>query len=120
VTVTSDRFAGGNELISATFQNTMAGDIVGTGTGTQDTEAHADTSANIQGMFTCTCTVAGRSGTFVVKYAGTCPPLPGPCTGNESIGHGTGELATLHGQGTFAELPTGGVLKSWKLHFDPS
>jgi hypothetical protein len=129
VTVTSHRSAGGNEFTSYTYQARLAGDITGPVTATEDDVTHADGTQPFHGMFTCACTVAGHSGTLIMKYVGIEYLLHvnirrtrvtrSAVAGFDVIVRGTGGLANLHGQGTFLGTE-GRVTKDLFLHFGPS
>ena len=119
-TDTSVRQAGGNTIVEQSGSAVLTGDIVGSATQTDRLVVHADDSVNLQGRFTCTCTVAGRSGTVTVRFTGTAP-AGGVIEGHDVVVSGTGGLASLHGQGTFHGTATPGVVaKDLFLHFDPS
>ena len=76
--------------------------------------------ANFNGADVCDpCTVAGRSGTIVLPFSGTVDPS-GFVSGRFSIGHGTGDLANLHGVGTFQSSTGVGGPFSGVYHFDPN
>lgn len=79
---------------------------------------HPDGSSNFNGADVCACTVAGRSGTIVLPFSGTVDPS-GFVSGRFSIGHGTGDLANLHGVGTFQSSTGVGGPFSGVYHFDP-
>ena len=65
---------------------------------------------NFLGQFTCSCTVAGHSGSIVIGFTATGVFGVGNSLGGHyTILSGTGGLANLHGQGPFSgtQTPTG-------------
>jgi hypothetical protein len=100
------RTAGGNTFVALFFPaGVLTGDITGTFTERLNVVIHPDGSQNVKGNATCTCTVAGRTGTLVFdNIAGTTN------TSGVSEAHfvlsGSGGLAGLHGQGTAIVSPT--------------
>jgi Protein of unknown function (DUF3224) len=100
------RTADGNEFVTLFFPAGMlTGDITGSFTEELHIVTHPDGSGNVHGNSTCTCVVAGRTGTLVFdNIAGTVN------TAGVSEAHfvlsGSGGLAGLHGQGTAVVSPT--------------
>ena len=129
VTVTSHRAAGGNAFTSMAYQARLSGDITGPVTATEDDVTHADGTTNLHGMFTCACTVADHSGHVTMKYVGAAYMVQATIRGTrvtriavagvDVVVHGTGGLATLHGQGPFWGHDNV-VTKDLFLHFGPS
>jgi hypothetical protein len=113
----------------SSYRAVLAGDIVGSATGTEDDVPHADGTMNIHGRFTCACTVAGHSGNLTMKYVGTEYMVHATIRGTrvtrsavagvDVVVRGTGSLATLHGQGPFLGNDSV-VTKDLFLHFGPS
>jgi hypothetical protein len=99
-TVTSVRQDGSNKIYSYTQQEVDYGDVTGTYTVEETSIVHPDNTANFSGRATCTCTVAGKSGTLIWSYTGMTT-ANGSFQGQDFDDHGTGDLAKLHGQGTF-------------------
>lgn len=84
---------------------------------------HGNGKLNMHGISTIDpCTVNGDTGTIIMSLTGTgfmSSPVSGALQGEWVIIKGTGELANLHGQGTFtAEVGVGGTY-SGQIHFDP-
>jgi hypothetical protein len=100
------RMDDGNSFVTLSFPaGVLTGDITGTFTERLDVVTHPDGSQNVHGNATCTCTVAGRTGTlFFHNIVGTTN------TSGVSEAHfvlsGSGGLADLHGHGTAFVSPT--------------
>lgn len=99
-TTTSVRQDGQNRIYSLTVQDVSYGDITGSFTSEETSILHPDNAANFSGSSTCTCTVAGKSGTLMWSFSGTST-ANGSFQGQFFDIHGTGDLAKLHGQGEF-------------------
>ncbi len=112
----SVRQDGQNKIYSYTQHVVDSGDITGSYTGEETSIVHPDNTANFSGTNTCTCTVAGKSGTLIYTYTGTST-ADGNFQGQTFDGHGTDGLAKLHGQGVFQGQGTHGTYSS-ELHFD--
>jgi type II secretory pathway pseudopilin PulG len=112
----SVRQDGQNRIYSYTQQEVDYGDVTGSLTVEETSIVHPDNTANFSGTSTCTCTVAGKSGTLIYSYTGTST-ANGSFQGQTFDGHGTGDLAKLHGQGTFQGQGLHGTYSS-ELHFD--
>ena len=112
----SVRQDGQNKIYSYTQQGVDSGDITGSYTEEETAIVHPDNTASFSGTSTCTCTIAGKSGTLTYPYTGTTS-ANGSFQGQILDGHGTGDLAKLHGQGTFQGQGTHGTYSS-QLHFD--
>jgi len=114
----SVRQDGQNKIYSYTQQGVDSGDITGSFTEEETSSVHPDNTANFSGTSTCTCTEAGKSGTFIYAYTGTST-ANGSFHGQTFDGHGsgTGDLAKLHGQGVFQGQGTHGTYSS-ELYFD--
>jgi Protein of unknown function (DUF3224) len=91
---------GSNKISRITEQWVISGDITGSFTDEETSLLHPDKTATSSGMATCTCTVAGKSGTLMWSFTdmGTAD---GSYQGQFFDFQGTGDLAKLHGQGTF-------------------
>jgi hypothetical protein len=100
------RMDDGNSFVTLTFPaGVLTGDITGTFTERLDVVTHPDGTQKVHGNATCTCTVAGRTGTLVFhNIVGTTN------TSGVSKAHfvliGSGGLAHLHGKGTAIVSPT--------------
>ena len=89
-----------NKISSITEQWVAYGDIMGSFTLEETSILHPDKTATSSGMSTCSCTVAGKSGTLMWSFTDT-GTADGSYQGQFFDFHGTGDLAKLHGQGTF-------------------
>jgi hypothetical protein len=100
------RTADGNTFITLLFPaGVVTGEITGTFTERLTIVTHPDGSQNLHGSATCTCVVAGRTGTLVFdNIAGTTNPA-GVSEAHYVLA-GSGGLAGLHGQGTAIVSPT--------------
>lgn len=108
---------GQNKIYSYTQQEVNYGDITGTITAQETSIAHPDNTSTFSGTSTCICTVKGKSGTFMWSYTGTSA-ADGSFQGQDFNGHGTGDLAKLHGvQGNFQGQGLHGTYSS-VLYFD--
>ena len=112
----SVRQDGQNKIYSYTQQEVDYGDVTGSYTVEETSIVHPDNTANFYGTSTCTCTVDGKSGTLIYSYTGTST-ANGSFQGQDFDGHGTGDLAKLHGQGTFQGQGLHGTYSS-ELYFD--
>ncbi|MBA2284374.1 MAG: DUF3224 domain-containing protein [Ktedonobacteraceae bacterium] len=97
VTVQQD---GNNQVSRLTQQSISYGDIAGSFTNDETFILRPDKTGTYSGKSTCTCTVAGKSGTLIWSFTGT-RAADGSFQGQFFDFHGTGNLARLHGQGTF-------------------
>jgi hypothetical protein len=113
VTSTQVRMADGNFIISQTITQTLMGTFTGTASQRATTVAHPTGAANFFGVETCTCMVAGKSGSLVVGFSGTSAP-DGSFEGQFVIVSGTGNLANLNGRGTIQSPGT----YTGVIHFD--
>ena len=100
------RIAGGNAFVTLYFPAGVAtGDITGNFTEQLHVVTHPDGSQNVHGNATCTCALAGRTGTLVFdNIAGTTNTLG--VSEAHFVLSGSGGLADLHGQGTAIVSPT--------------
>ncbi len=112
-TSTQVRMADGNLIISQTVTQTLMGTFTGTASQQSTTVVHPTGAANFFGAETCTCTVAGKTGSLVFGFSGTVAP-DGSFEGQFVITGGTGELANLDGRGTIQSPGT----YTGVIHFD--
>jgi hypothetical protein len=119
-TTTSTQQAGQNTLYNLTQQGVDDGDLTGSFTDEETSTSHPDNTSTFSGRATCTCTVAGKSGTLMYSFTGTSA-ADGSFKGQVFDFQGTGDLANLHGQGTFQGQGSNGTYQgiySDQLHFD--
>lgn len=115
ITNTSIRNADGMTFASGTITGDFVGAVTGSWTGqiTQGigffTPGGGGSSGllavpeQLRGTFTCVCSVNGvGSGTLTFNFNGGFNPPSGLLRGTLTILQGTGDLASLQGQGTFA------------------
>ena len=107
---------GSNKISSITEQWVISGGIMGSFTVEETSILHPDKTATSSGSITCTCTVAGKSGTLMWSFTDT-GTADGSNQGQFFDFHGTGDLAKLHGQGTFHGQGSHGTY-STELSFD--
>jgi hypothetical protein len=107
---------GSNKISSITEQWVISGDITGSFTDEETAILHPDKTATSSGRATCTCTVAGKSGTLMWSFTDT-GTADGSYQGQFFDFQGTGDLARLHGQGTFLGQGSHATY-SCELHFD--
>ncbi len=108
---------GSDKISSITEQWISSGDIMGSFTVEETSILHPDKTATSSGRVTCTCTVAGKSGTLMWSFTDT-GTADGSYQGRFFDFHGTGDLAKLHGQGVF-QGQGDHLTYSCELHFDP-
>jgi hypothetical protein len=101
VTTTSTRTAGGNTFITLPRTAVVSGTFTGTSTDEVLLVMHANGTTSLRGEGTCVCTVEGRSGTFDYRFGGS-GIFPTSASGRYVVGHGTGGLAGIHGEGPFS------------------
>lgn len=94
------RQEGSRTISSFTQQGVIEGGIAGSYTNEETSTLASDNSGTFSGQVTCICTVAGKSGILTWSYTGT-QAADGSFQGQFFAIHGTGNLATLHGQGNF-------------------
>ena len=113
------RTADGNTFIDYTFSTRMLGAFEGTRTGSGSLVIHPDGSFNTENSGIFTGTIAGASGTAVIREraSGTFASA----AASFSVGHGTGGLAGVHAEGTDSGSATGPTsfagTYSVKMHF---
>ncbi len=115
-TTTSVRQDGQNKIYSYIEHGVNAGDLSGSYTFEETLTLYPDNTGTFSGNITCTCTVAGKSGTLQYSITGTSA-ASGSFQGQTFDYRGTGDLAKLHGQGTFQGQGSQGTYSS-QLHFD--
>jgi hypothetical protein len=115
-TTTSVTHNGQDTITSYTQQGALNGDLSGSYAFAGTSTIHSDNTANFSGTITCTCTVSGKSGTLMWSTTGTST-ADGSFQGQSFDFRGTGDLANLHGQGTFQGQGNQGTYSS-QLHFD--
>jgi hypothetical protein len=113
VTSMQTRMADGNVIITQTISQTLMGTFTGTASQQATTVVHRTGAANFFGAETCTCTVAGKTGSLVIGFSGTSAPN-GSFEGQFVIVSGTGDLANLNGRGTI-QSPN---VYTGVIHFD--
>jgi hypothetical protein len=113
------RTADGNAFVTLSFPaGVLKGDISGNFTEQLHIVTHPDGSGNVRGNATCTCAVAGRTGTLVFdNIAGTNNTL-GVAEAHFVLS-GSGGLADLHGQGTAIVSRTFFGVYTAQYSFDP-
>jgi Protein of unknown function (DUF3224) len=100
------RTAGGNTFVTLSFPaGVLTGDISGNFTEQLHVVTHPDGSGNVRGNASCTCAVAGRTGTLVFDNIAGTTNAAGVSEAHFVLS-GSGGLATLHGQGTAIVSPT--------------
>ena len=116
ITTTNVVQNGNDKIYSLTGQTVLYGDMTGSFTSEETSIVHPDNTASLSGRSTCTCTVAGKSGTLMWSFTGTST-ANGSFQGQFFDLHGTGDLAKLHGQGVFQGQ---GSQETWsaELYFD--
>jgi Protein of unknown function (DUF3224) len=115
-TTTSFRQDGQNKIYSYTQHGVNSGDLTGSYTNEETLTLYPDNTGTFSGNITCTCTVAGKSGTLQYSITGTST-ASGSFQGQIFDYQGTGDLAKLHGQGVFQGQGLQGTYSS-QLHFD--
>jgi hypothetical protein len=120
LTTTLLRVADGNSFFANSATGTITGTITGTWTA-QFTTAIRPSGEFVasDGTFVCTCSVAGRSGTFTTRFEGKGAVGPPPLLSVhfQTIA-ATGGLEGLHLNGT-GEQVGATVTYSATFHFDP-
>lgn len=113
---------GGNFIIQQTTTGIFNGTLSGTYADEFRAVAHPNGFVNAQGTITCTCTVAGKSGTIVISQTSR-GPVGASFQGKAVIVSGTGDLANLQGtfdlEGTVDPNGFATVTYSGQIHFDP-
>src|SRR5690349_21347147 len=99
-TTTSTQQSGTDQILTIIEHWADYGDIAGRYTSEDTVTLHPDKTGTFSGRDTCTCVVVGKSGTLIWSFSGTFT-ADGKYQGKFFDLEGTGELAKLHGQGTF-------------------
>lgn len=99
-TTTLVRQEGSSTISSFSQQGIIEGDLAGSYTNAEVLTLSSDNAGILSGQITCTCMVAGRSGTLTWSYTGT-QRADGNFQGQFFNIQGSGDLATLRGQGEF-------------------
>ena len=116
-TATVVHTADGNTIIATALTGIIAGSFTGTFTADMTTIVHSSGQTNdVHGTFTCTCSIAGRSGTVTFRAVGTGTRAATQIRG-ETIG-ATGGLEGLHSNVT-VEVLGAAAIYSGTAHFDP-
>lgn len=116
ITTTSTQQVGQNTISSFTEQGVFNGDLTGSYTLEGTSTLRPDKTSTASGTITCTCTGAGKSGPLRFSLTSTSA-ADGSFQGQSFDYQGTGDLANLHGQGTFQGQGNHGTYTS-QLHFD--
>jgi hypothetical protein len=120
-TITGVRTADGNTFITGkfdTYPDAFTGTFSGTATNVF-TLILNPSGMNVQLFFTFTGTVAGRSGTCIIKFEGNGEGVGKPITGTWVILSGTGDLANLHGTLSVEGIAGQILYYTGMIHFDP-
>jgi len=106
----SVRSSGPNTIVVLSIATTFTGTFDGTWEGTERDVFHPNGSGTGQGSGVFSGSVDGRSGTMVFSYEVSISPA-GKVVTRWTVGQGTGDLAGVHGEGTFPDAvetgPTG-------------
>jgi hypothetical protein len=95
------RTAGGDSFDLLVESLTYVGGLTGVATDTFTAATHADGSWNADGTEVCSsCTIGGRTGSYIAAFSLTVS-VAGVVAGHLTFTSGSGELAGLHGEGTF-------------------
>lgn len=104
-----DEEEGTARITRATVRKSFSGDIAGQGV-LEYLMAYADDgSASFVGLERVRGTVAGRTGTFVLRHVGTFADGAARATVTVAPGSGTGDVAGLTGEGDFLADPAGSM-----------
>jgi hypothetical protein len=112
------KIAGGNTILVVTFADTYTGTFAGSASGIANVVIHKG-SLNVHHTDTFTGTVNGRSGTMVIRFEGQGEGVGLPLKGNWVIISATGDLATIHGEGTFEGIAGVTITLTGNIHFAP-
>jgi len=114
------KVAGGNTFMRVQEKGTWTGTFEGRARARFEVIVHPAGFVTLQGQINFEGTVDGKEGTLVIKFVGKKTGEPLLWHGTWVILSGTGDLAYLHGQGTWGGLGSGYLDYSGKIHFDPS
>jgi len=114
------RWADGNQFIYGYEYSTWTGTFDGTSYDVFTVVVHPSGFRYVEGLIDFDGTVMGKSGSMVIRFVGkgTGTPPTVEWSGQWVILSGTGELASLCGQGTWWG-PAKAVYYSGKIHFEP-
>ena len=120
VAVTSAHPADGNLLITQTLRGSFAGAASGPVDEVEQLVVHPTGEVELRGTDVCSCTVAGRSGTFTDRFDGQVA-ADGQLRGTVRSISSNGGLTGLHFEGDIAGPTTGPNAGTYtiRLHFDP-
>jgi hypothetical protein len=118
VSVGPTRTADGNTFIHLTVTIGLQGTVEGTRVDDATVIAHPNGLFESYGTGTCTCTVAGRSGTWTERFE-VRGVFNESSSGRFTVISGTGDLSTLHAVMTIPTGPLGAGTYSIDYHFDP-
>ena len=120
VAVTSAHPANGNLLITQTLRGSFAGAASGPVDEVEQLVVHPTGEVELRGTDVCSCTVAGRSGTFTDRFDGQVA-ADGQLRGTVRSISSNGGLTGLHFEGDIAGPTTGPNAGTYtiRLHFDP-
>jgi len=121
------RVADGNTFLDTTEIGQWAGTFSGTSTEIGKVVRHSSGHVSFKGAVSFVGNVGNKSGTFEMLTVGSKPDLSSEWEGKWVIINGTGDLATLHGQGTWwgpgwsSANPTewGDIYYLGEIHFEP-
>ncbi len=120
VAVNSVRQSDGNLFIAQTLRGQFGGAAAGAVDELEQLVVHSSGEVEFKGIDLCSCTIAGRIGTFVDSFEGRVA-ADGELTGSVRSISSSGGLAGLHFEGNLAGPTTGpnSGTYSVRLHFDP-
>ena len=119
------RVVGGNTFLKTHENGEWTGTFVGDSTELGQVVIHASGSWSFNAIVSYVGTVDGRSGTLEMSVVGSRPDVFTDWQGRWVILSGTGDLATLRGQGTWrgpgslGEGKWGDIYYSGNVHFEP-
>jgi hypothetical protein len=118
-TATAIRGADGNTFLAGHDTGAIAGSFIGTWETEYTIIAHSSGLVHVvHGTFTCTCTVAGRSGSFTIRFEGPVLRSGVLELHGATIG-ATGDLVGLHSDVTVEAVFGVGFTYSGTAHFTP-
>jgi len=124
-TIVDVRVAGGNTFLSTTEEGIWTGTFEGDSTEDGTVVIHSLGFWSFNAIVSFQGEVNGKSGTLEMSVVGSRPDVFADWQGKWVILSGTGDLATLHGQGTWwgpgslGEGHWGDIYYSGNIHFDP-
>ena len=112
------RQADGNMIVRQIEYGTLAGDVAGPFTFERTVIVHSNGEVNVHGIMTVApASMLGRSGTYTQRI--DAKVTAGAIEGRLTSLSGTGDLANVHAQGTFAGVAGVAGTYSGQIHFDP-